>query len=332
MRVAINGLGRIGRTFLRAALRGGELEIVAINEPAGIETAAHLVKYDSSHGTYPGEIRTDGDFLVVDGKRIHVLGETEPAALPWARERIDVVVEAAGRFTSRGKAAAHLAAGAKRVVISAPSPDPDITIVMGVNDRDYRADLHHIISNASCTTNCLAPMLKVLDEKFGIRKTLMTTVHPYTNNQQLHDGPHADLRRGRAAALSIVPTTTTAIQAVLWVMPQLTGRIDGMAIRVPTANVANIDLVAELAREVDVEALNAAFRESAEGELQGILAVCADELVSMDYRGNPLSAIVDLPATQVVDGKLARILAWYDNEAGYSNRLVDLVKMIGREG
>ncbi|WP_243373380.1 type I glyceraldehyde-3-phosphate dehydrogenase [Geotalea sp. SG265] len=329
VRVAINGFGRIGRTAFRQALAQPHIQVVAINDLADSTTVIHQFKYDSTHGVYPGTVTLRGDVMVLDGHRIRLLHHASPADLPWFEEKVDVVIEATGRFTTRAAAALHLSAGAGRVIISAPSADADLMLVMGVNDHLFDPDRHLIISNASCTTNCLAPLLKVLHEAFGIEKALMTTVHPYTNNQPLHDSPHGDLRRSRGGAQSIIPTTTTAIQAVVRVMPELAGRIDGMAVRVPTAAVANIDLVAELGRAVDAAAVNAAFAAAAEGPLQGVLGISEEPLVSTDFQGCRYSTILDAPFTSVVGDNLVKILAWYDNESGYSNRLLDLITLVG---
>ncbi len=330
VRIAINGFGRIGRTVLRQALRQPNVKVVAINDLADSSMIMHQLKYDSTHGVYPGSIKLRGDIMTIGGQSIRLLHGSTPADLPWFQEKVDVVIEATGRFTSRAAAAVHLSAGAGRVIISAPAADADLMVVMGINDHVYDPSRHTVISNASCTTNCLAPLLKVLHESFGIKKALMTTVHPYTNNQPLHDSPHSDLRRGRGGAQSIIPTTTTAIQAVVQVLPELSGRIDGMAIRVPTAAVANIDLVAELENRVDTAMVNAAFAKAAKGQLKNIVAVTQEPLVSTDFQGSRYSAVLDAPCTCVIDGNLIKILAWYDNESGYSNRLLDLINLIGR--
>ena len=330
VRVAINGIGRIGRTTLRLALKKRNIEVVAINDLADNSTIAHQLKYDSTHGLFPGRIDLRGDRLIVNGHSIRLLSQGEPEELPWFEEGVDIVVEATGRFTSRAAAGAHLRAGARRVIISAPSADADVSLVLGVNHEAYDPRRHKVISNTSCTTNCLAPLVKVLHDTFGIRKAHLTTVHPYTNNQPLHDSIHADLRRGRGGAMSMIPTTTSAIQAVAQVLPQLAGRIDGMAIRVPTAAVANIDLVAELERPADAAAVNAAFRRAARGKLKGILGIVEEPLVSFDFKGNGYSAVFDATCTQVVAGNLVKLIAWYDNESGYSSRLLDLIGLVGR--
>lgn len=332
-KVGINGFGRIGRLVLRAAvLKGADLEFVAVNDITDANTLGHLLKYDSVHGPFPGEVQVKGDSLVVEGREIKVLSVREPAELPWKDLGVEIVVESTGLFTQRDKAAGHLAAGAKKVVISAPAKAPDITIVMGVNHTEYNPDKHHIISNASCTTNCLAPVAKVLLDRFGMKRGLMTTVHAYTNDQRILDLPHRDLRRARAAALSMIPTTTGAAVAVSLVLPQLKGKMDGMAIRVPTPNVSLVDLVAELERETSTEEVNAAFREAAEGELKGILGFTEEPLVSVDFNGNMLSSIVDGLSTKVIEGRMAKVLAWYDNEMGYSARIVDLLEYIASRG
>ncbi len=329
VRVAINGFGRIGRTVLRLALQARQIEVVAINDLADSSMILHQLQYDSTHGVFPGRIELHGERLVVNGRPIRLLRQAEPEELPWFEEGIDVVIEATGRFTTRAAAAGHLRAGAGRVIISAPSEDADISLVLGVNHGVYDPDRHRIISNTSCTTNGLAPLLKVLDDAFGLAKAFLTTVHPYTNNQPLLDAPHSDLRRARGGALSMIPTSTSAIRAVTQVMPELAGRIDGMAIRVPTAAVADIDLVAELKHSVDPAVVNNAFRRAAKGALKGILGVTFEPLVSCDFRGSRFSTVLDASCTQVVDGTLVKVIAWYDNESGYSSRLVDLIGLIG---
>jgi glyceraldehyde 3-phosphate dehydrogenase len=330
LRIAINGIGRIGRSVFRLALQKPTLQVVAVNDLAGPEVVAHQLHYDSTLGPFPGAIALDGESLVADGQRVLLVNRQDPETLPWRELGIDVVIEATGRFTARERAAAHLRAGAGRVVISAPAADADFMVVLGVNHGLLDPLRHRVVSNASCTTNCLAPMVKVLNDTFGLRQAQFTTVHPYTNNQQLHDSPHQDLRRGRGAGRSMIPTTTTAVAALWQVLPETKGRVDGMAVRVPTAAVANIDLVAELARPVTVEAVNDAFRAAAAGELAGIMGIAEEELVSCDFRGSRCSAVLDAPLTQVVSGNLVRILAWYDNETGYSSRLVDLLGVLGR--
>jgi glyceraldehyde 3-phosphate dehydrogenase len=330
IRVAINGFGRIGRNVLRAAKQGGvtDIDFVAVNDLTDTRTLAHLLRYDSVHGAYPGEVDAREDSIVVDGDEIRVFSEKDPAALPWADLGIDIVIEATGRFTNRADAAKHLDAGARKVVISAPAKNEDVTIVLGVNQDAYDPASHHVISNASCTTNCLAPVVKVLFDEFGFRRGLMTTVHSYTNDQQILDLPHKDLRRARAAAMSIIPTTTGAARATGLVLPEVKGRIDGMAMRVPTPNVSIVDLTAELEREADADSINAAFRKAASGSMRGYLEVQDEELVSVDFIGNPHSAIVDAASTNVVAG-LVKVMAWYDNEWGYSSRCVDLARFLG---
>ena len=328
LRVAINGFGRIGRSVLRAAAQDQAFDFVAINDLTDAKTLAHLLKYDSVHGIFPGEVSVDGDRIVVNGKAIQVLAVRNPAELPWKELKVDIVLECTGLFTARDKAAQHLTAGAKKVIISAPATDPDLTVVLGVNDRDYDKNKHHIISNASCTTNCLAPVAMVLQNSFGIEKGLVTTVHSYTNDQNILDLPHKDLRRARAAALSMIPTTTGAAKAVSLVLPALKGKLDGMAIRVPTANVSVVDLVVTLSKPADAQQVNAALKAAAEGPLKGILGFCAEELVSIDFNGNPLSSIVDAPSTKVIDGNMVKVISWYDNETGFSNRVVDLMKIL----
>jgi glyceraldehyde 3-phosphate dehydrogenase len=328
LRIAINGFGRIGRSVFRFALDEPQLEVVAINDLAGPAIVAHQLKFDSTLGIFPGDVTLAGDILSVKGKTVRLLSHENPQDLPWAEEQIDVVIEATGRFTARGAAANHLAAGAGKVIISAPSPDADITLVLGVNAHLYDPRQHDVVSNASCTTNCLAPMVKVLDDTFGLRKSLFTTVHPYTNNQQLHDSIHRDLRRARGGGHSMIPTTTTAVAALGQVMPAMRGKVDGMALRVPTAAVANIDMMAELECEVTDAEVNAAFEHAAAGALKGIVGITDEPVVSGELRGVRYSMLLDSPLTQV-NGNLVRILAWYDNEAGYSSRLVDLMSLVG---
>jgi len=330
IRIAINGFGRIGRNVLRAAKQAGadDIEFVAVNDLTDTETLAHLLRYDSVHGRYPGNVEARGDSLVVDGDEIRVLSERDPANLPWADLGVDIVIESTGIFTSRDGAAKHLDAGAKKVIISAPAKNEDITIVLGVNHEKYDAGSHHVISNASCTTNCLVPVVKVLLDSFGFKRGLMTTVHSYTNDQQILDLPHKDLRRARAAAVSIIPTTTGAAKATGLVLPELKGRIDGMALRVPTPNVSLVDLTAELEKDASVDEINAAFRAAASGSMKGILGYEESPLVSVDYIGNPNSSIIDGLSTAKVAG-LVKVIAWYDNEWGYSSRCVDLARYVG---
>ncbi|MCI0434678.1 MAG: type I glyceraldehyde-3-phosphate dehydrogenase [Gemmatimonadetes bacterium] len=331
-RIAINGFGRIGRNILRAAKRhGAAIDFIALNDLTDNHTLAHLLKYDSVHGRYPGTVEVTDDGLVVDGDRVRVLSEKDPGSLPWADLGVDLVFEATGRFTKREDAARHLSAGAKKVIITAPAKGEDVTIVMGVNHERYDPAAHHVISNASCTTNCLVPVVKVLLDGFGFEHGLMTTVHSYTNDQNILDLPHKDLRRARAAGLSIIPTTTGAARATSLVIPELKGRIDGVAMRVPTADVSIVDLTAVLSRDVTVEQVNDAFRAAAaKGPLAGILTVSDEPLVSVDYIGNPASSIVDLQSTFVVASRTVKVMAWYDNEWGYSCRCVDLAGLMGR--
>ena len=332
IKVGINGFGRIGRNAFRAAMSNPALEIVAVNDLTDAETLAHLLKYDSIHGILDAEVKAEKDAIVVNGKAIKLLAERDPAALPWGALGIDVVVESTGRFTDADKAAAHIKAGAKKVIISAPAKGEDITIVMGVNEDKYDAAKHNIISNASCTTNCLAPMAKVIHENFGIKHGMMTTVHSYTNDQMILDLPHKDLRRARAAAMSIIPTTTGAAKAVALVLPELKGKLNGFALRVPTPNVSLTDLVSEMEKPVTVEEVNAALKAAAAGPLKGILAYSDEPLVSKDYNGNPHSCIIDADSTMVVDGTQLKVIGWYDNEWGYSNRVIDLIVYIGKKG
>ena len=331
IRVAINGFGRIGRNVLRSAKESGKtgLDFVAVNDLADRGTLAHLLKYDSVHGPYPGTVEVSDDGLVVDGDEILVLSERDPARLPWKELGVDVVVESTGIFRSRELASKHLEAGARKVVISAPAKDEDITVVLGVNHELYDPEDHHLISNASCTTNCLAPVAKVLLEEFGIVRGLMTTIHAYTAGQAVLDGPHKDLRRARAAAVSMIPTTTGAARAISLVLPELEGKLDGMAIRVPTPDVSLVDLVAELGEDVSEQEVNDALRAAASTHLAGILRVEEAPLVSVDFIGESASSVVDAPSTAVMGRRLVKVLAWYDNEWGYSSRVVDLVEYVG---
>ncbi|MDD3396712.1 MAG: type I glyceraldehyde-3-phosphate dehydrogenase [Acidaminococcaceae bacterium] len=331
-KIGINGFGRIGRNVLRAALNKPEFDIVAVNDLTDAPTLAHLLKYDSIHGVLDGEVYAEGDSIVVNGKKIKVLAQTDPAKLPWGELGVDIVVESTGRFTEGAKAKAHLDAGAKKVIISAPAKGEDITIVMGVNEDQYEADKHNIISNASCTTNCLAPFTKVLLDNFGIESGLMTTVHSYTNDQKILDLPHKDLRRARAAAQSIIPTTTGAAKAVALVLPELKGKLNGFAMRVPTANVSITDLTVNLAKDTTAEEINAVLKQAAEGELKGIMGYNELPLVSRDYNGCPLSSIVDGLSTMMIGKRMAKVVSWYDNEWGYSNRVVDLALYIATKG
>ncbi len=328
IKVGINGFGRIGRNILRAALAHNDVDIVAVNDITDAATLAHLLKYDSVLGNLSVPVSASGDTIKVGSDQFKVLATKDPGALPWKDLGVDIVFESTGKFTDRDDAAKHLAAGARKVVITAPATNPDITVVLGVNDGEYDKAKHHIVSNASCTTNCLAPLAKVLLESFGIRKGWMTTVHAYTNDQNLLDLPHKDLRRARAAAMSIIPTTTGAAKAVGEVLPALKGRLDGIAMRVPTPNVSVVDLVAILDNKTTAEDVNAAFKAAADGPLKGIIEFCAEPLVSIDFRGNPHSSIVDAAYTKVMDGDFVKVMAWYDNEWGYSNRCVDLLKRL----
>ena len=332
IRVGINGFGRIGRNVLRAALDDGEIEFAAVNDITSPDTLAHLLQYDSVLGNLSEPVSVDGDRLHVGGRSFTVLSERDPGALPWADLGVDVVVESTGLFTKRDAAARHLAAGAKRVIITAPAKGPDLTLVLGVNDENYDPAAHRIISNASCTTNCLAPVAKVLHDSFGFRRGWMTTVHAYTNDQRLLDLPHKDLRRARAAGVSMIPTTTGAAVAVGEVLPALKGKLDGIAMRVPTPNVSVVDLVAEVEQPATAEAVNEAFAAAEAGRLSGILHLSSAPLVSIDFRGNPHSSIVDAAYTSVMDGNFVKILSWYDNEWGYSSRCVDLIKLLGQKG
>lgn len=332
VKIGINGFGRIGRLVMRAALERSGVEVVAINDLADANANAHLFKYDSIHGIYQGNVTAEGDSLNVDGANIKVLAEREPAKLPWGDLGVDLVIESTGFFTDGTKAKDHLTAGAKKVIISAPAKNEDITIVMGVNEEKYDPKNHNIISNASCTTNCLAPVAKVLNEKYELKRGLMTTVHSYTNDQRILDQIHKDLRRARAAGESIIPTTTGAAKAVSLVLPELKGKLNGFAMRVPTPNVSVVDLVAELGKNVSVEELNAALKESAEGELKGILEYTDLPLVSKDFNGNPHSSIVDGISTMVMEDNMVKVVSWYDNEWGYSNRIVDLASYVAEKG
>ena len=332
VRVGINGFGRIGRNIMRAARHSPDIDFVAVNDLTNADTLAHLLKYDSVLGNLKGYVEASGDGITMDGDSFKVLSQRDPAQLPWADLGVDVVFESTGLFTSRDAAAKHLTAGAKKVIITAPAKGPDITLVLGVNNETYDPAKHHIISNASCTTNCLAPIAKVIDDRFGIRKGWMTTIHSYTNDQHLLDLPHKDLRRARAAALSMIPTTTGAAKAVGEVLPQLKGKLDGFAMRVPTPNVSVVDLNVVVNKATTGEEVNAAFKDAANTSLKNILEYCEDQLVSIDFKGNPHSSIVDAPYTKVMEGDFVKILSWYDNEWGYSNRCVDLVLEIARKG
>ena len=332
VKVGINGFGRIGRNILRASLGSKDIDFVAVNDLTNAATLAHLLKYDSVLGNLHAKVEAKGDAISVDGDEFKVLSMRDPAQLPWKDLGVEVVFESTGLFTKRDDAAKHLAAGAKKVVITAPAKGPDVTLVLGVNDEKYDPAKHHVISNASCTTNCLAPLAKVIHQSFGIKKGWMTTIHSYTNDQNLLDLPHNDLRRARAAALSMIPTTTGAASAVGEVLPELKGKLDGFAMRVPTPNVSVVDLNAIVDRKTTGEEVNAALQKAADGPLKGILAVSTEELVSIDFKGNPNSSIVDAPYTKVMDGDFVKVLSWYDNEWGYSSRCVDLLRMIIRRG
>jgi glyceraldehyde 3-phosphate dehydrogenase len=332
IKVGINGFGRIGRNIMRAAMNDSSIDIVAVNDLTNAETLAHLLKYDSILGNLKADISAKGDRITVNKDEFQVLSMKDPAQLPWKSLGVDVVFEGTGLFTKRDDAAKHLAAGAKKVVITAPAKSPDLTVVLGVNEDKYDPAKHHIISNASCTTNCLAPVVKVLHETFGIRKGWMTTVHSYTNDQQLLDLPHKDMRRARAAALSIIPTTTGAAVAMGDVMPEMKGRLDGISMRVPTPNVSVVDLAVLVDKKTSAEEVNAAFKAAADGPLKNILQYSTEELVSIDFRGNPHSSIVDAPYTGVMDGDFVKVLSWYDNEWGYSNRCVDLLRYLVKKG
>ena len=330
IKIGINGFGRIGRNTLRAAVNNTDVEIVAVNDITDAATLAHLLKYDSVHGTFAAAVAVDNGALVVNGRRIRVLSERDPAKLPWKDLGVGLVHECSGLFTSREKAAAHLQAGAKKVLISAPGKGVDFTMCYGVNHDSYRADSHHVISNASCTTNCLAPVAKVLHEDFEIKRGLMTTIHAYTNDQRILDLPHKDLRRARAAAMSMIPTTTGAARAVGEVLPALKGKLDGLAIRVPTPNVSLVDLVAELGRTVTEKQINDALRKAASGALKGVLQCTDEPIVSIDLNGCSASSTVDLALTKVMEGNFVKVLAWYDNEWGFSCRMLDVTMLIGR--
>ncbi len=332
VKVGINGFGRIGRNVFRAALNNPEVEIVAINDLTDVNTLAHLLKYDTTHGKLNGTVEVGEGALIVNGKSVKVFAERDPCNLPWASVGVEIVVESTGIFTAKDKAELHLKGGAKKVIISAPATNEDITIVMGVNQDKYDAASHTIISNASCTTNCLAPFAKVLNDKFGIVKGMMNTIHSYTNDQQVLDLPHKDLRRARAAAENIIPSSTGAAKAVALVLPELKGKLNGMSMRVPTPNVSVTDLVAELKVNVTVEEVNAALKAASEGPLKGIMNYSEEPLVSSDYNGDPASSTIDALNTMVVEGNMVKVISWYDNEWGYSNRVVDLAAYIASKG
>jgi glyceraldehyde 3-phosphate dehydrogenase len=333
-RIGINGFGRVGRLCLRAINQRhkGRLEVAAVNDLTDTKTNAHLLKWDSTYGPYPGEVSAADDSIIVEGKKVRVFAEREPSKIPWHDLGVDIVIESTGLFTDATKAAAHLEGGAKKVIISAPAKNEDVTIVLGVNEASYKPKEHNIISNASCTTNCIAPVVKVLHQNFGVSKGLMTTIHAYTNDQRLLDTFHKDLRRARAAAINIVPTTTGAARAVTQVIPELKGRLHGLALRVPTTTVSLVDLVADLEKEVSVEEVNKALEKAAKGSLKGIMEYCTEELVSIDFKGNPASSIVDAPTTMLIGGNMVKVLAWYDNEWGYSCRLGDLAAYVISKG
>ncbi len=332
VRVGVNGFGRIGRLFTRIALTRQDIDVVAVNDLGDAKASAHLFKYDSVHGTFAGSVGVEGSDLVIGDKRIKYLQEPDPGKIPWGDLGVEVVVEGTGRFTNKTKASAHFKSGARKVVITAPADDADITVVMGVNDAAYDPQAHHVISNASCTTNCLAPLTKVVHERFGIVKGLMTTVHSYTNDQRILDLAHSDLRRARAGALSIVPTTTGAARAIGLVIPELKGKLNGMAMRVPTPNVSLVDLVAEVEKPATAEAINHAVKEASEGSMKGIIEYCDVPLVSKDFNGNSHSCIFDALCTMVIEERLVKVIGWYDNEWGYSARVADVVALVGKKG
>jgi glyceraldehyde 3-phosphate dehydrogenase len=329
IKVGINGFGRIGRNVWRACLDSSDIEFVAVNDITDAKTLAHLLKYDSVHGRLGRSVTAEKDALVIDGKRVRVLSERDPAKLPWRDLGVSIVLECSGLFTARDKAALHIAGGAKKVIISAPAKGADLTMCYGVNHAAYRPSEHHVISNASCTTNCLAPVAKVLHERFGIKRGLMTTIHAYTNDQRILDLPHEDLRRARAAGLSMIPTTTGAARAVGEVLPDLKGKLDGMAVRVPTANVSVVDLTAELGKSTNETEINQAMKDASEGPLKGILGYCDEPLVSIDFNGSAFSSIFDSQVTKVMDGTFIKVLSWYDNEWGFSKRMGDVTRFIG---
>jgi glyceraldehyde 3-phosphate dehydrogenase len=332
VKVGINGFGRIGRNVFRAALNNPEVEIVAVNDLTDVKTLAHLLKYDTTHGTLDAKVEVGEGSIIVNGRAVKVFAERDPGNLPWSSVGAEIVIESTGIFTAKEKASLHLKGGAKKVIISAPASDEDITIVLGVNEDQYDASKHTIISNASCTTNCLAPFTKVLNDKFGIVKGMMTTIHSYTNDQSVLDVPHKDLRRARAAAENIIPSTTGAAKAISLVIPELKGLLNGISMRVPTPNVSVTDLVAELKVNVTVDQVNQALKEASEGALKGILNYSVEPLVSSDYNGDPASSTIDALSTMVVGDNMVKVISWYDNEWGYSNRVVDLVEYIAKKG
>jgi glyceraldehyde 3-phosphate dehydrogenase len=333
-RIGINGFGRVGRLTFRAIKQrhSGKLEVVAINDLADTKTNAHLLKWDTNYGRYPGSVEAGSNSLIVDGKEIKVISERDPASIPWKEYGVDIVIESTGIFTDATKAAAHLKGGVKKVIISAPAKNEDITVVLGVNEKKYDPAKHNIISNASCTTNCIAPVVKVLNDSFGVSKGLMTTTHAYTNDQRILDIVHSDLRRARAGAMNIIPTTTGAAKAVTLVIPELTGKLHGLSFRVPVSTVSIVDFVADLARDVTVEQVNEALKAASAGALKGILEYCEEPLVSSDFKGNPASSIVDSASTMVIGGNMVKVLSWYDNEWGYSCRLSDLAAYVVDKG
>lgn len=331
LKVAINGFGRIGREVFRINLEKDNFDVVAINDLSDAETLAHLLKYDSNYGILPNEVSAKESEIIVDDKSYQILSERDPENLPWSSLGVDLVIEATGFFTNREGAQKHIAAGAKKVIVSAPGKDLDYTVVLGVNDADYDPEKHNLISNASCTTNCLAPFAKVLHDNFGIEKGLMTTIHAYTNDQKILDLPHKDLRRARAAAMSMIPTTTGAAKAVGLVLPELEGKLNGLAIRIPTSTVSMVDLVCQVQKDTSTEEVNTALKKASERELKGIMGYEEKPLVSIDYKGDPRSSIIDAQSTEVIGGNLVKVMSWYDNEWGYSSRMVDLVKMVGEK-
>ena len=334
VKIGINGFGRVGRQVLKAVNENyaGKIEVVAINDLTDTKTNAHLLKYDSNYGIYPGKIEAKADAIVVNGKEVKVLSERDPAKIPWSKYGIEVVIESTGLFTDGPKAAAHKQGGAKKVIITAPAKGEDVTIVLGVNENHYDPKKHHIISNASCTTNCVAPVVKVLNDSFGVEKGLMSTIHAYTNDQRILDQVHKDLRRARTAGVNIIPTTTGAAKAVTVVIPELAGKLHGMAYRVPTTTVSVVDLVVDLKKPATADEVNKALKKASEGPLKGILGYCEEELVSIDFKGNPTSSIVDAPSTMVIGGNMVKVVAWYDNEWAYSCRVADLVAFIAKKG
>jgi glyceraldehyde 3-phosphate dehydrogenase len=333
-KVGINGFGRIGRQILKAVVENykGKLEVVALNDLTDTKTNAHLFRYDSNYGAYQGKVEATEDSIVIDGNKVKVISERDPGKIPWSEYGIDIVVESTGLFTKAEKASAHLQGGAKKVIISAPAKGEDLTVVLGVNEKNYDPKKHHVISNASCTTNCIAPVVKVLNDSFGVEKGLMSTIHAYTNDQRILDQVHSDLRRARAAAMSIIPTTTGAAKAVTVVIPELAGKVHGMAYRIPTSTVSVVDFVADLGKEATADDVNAALNKASQGQLKGILGYCEEELVSIDFKGNPLSSIVDAPSTMVIGGNMVKVLAWYDNEWAYACRVADLLSFIAGKG